>query len=85
MSENTYFFTISLFFLTIILIFGMRYVAAIQQARARLANDDAYRQLAASAAASQADTAARLASIDANVAEVRARLGVVEKVLKEVE
>jgi hypothetical protein len=43
MSEHLYLLTISLLLGTILLVFGMRYFSAIQQAKARLANDDAYR------------------------------------------
>lgn len=85
MSEKVYLLTICLPLATILLIFGMRYVAAVQQARARLANDEAYRALAAKAAAAQAETATALASIGASLADVKARLAGVEKVLKEVE
>jgi hypothetical protein len=63
----------------------MRYVSAVLQARARLANDDAYRQTAEKAAAAEAETASALTSIQASLAEVRARLTSVEKILKEVE
>ncbi len=85
MSENLYLLTICLPLATILLIFGMRYFSAVQQAKARLANDEGYRQLAAKAAAAQADTATALSSIDATLADVKSRLTVVEKVLKEVE
>lgn len=61
-----------------IIIFGMKYVAAIMEAKVRLKQDDAYRDIAAKAAASQAETAATLA-------QILARLAGLEKVLKEVE
>ncbi|MES2069085.1 MAG: hypothetical protein V4488_01965 [Pseudomonadota bacterium] len=85
MSEHIYLLTICLPLATILLVFGMRYFAAVQQARARLANDEAYRQIAAKAAAAQAETAAVLASIDARLADLNVRLTAVEKILKEVE
>ncbi|MES2319084.1 MAG: hypothetical protein V4631_16530 [Pseudomonadota bacterium] len=85
MSETIYLLTLSLPLATILLVFGMRAFAAVQQAKARLANDEAYRQLAEKAAAAQAAAATALASIDANLADVKARLAAVEKVLKEVE
>jgi hypothetical protein len=78
MSATIYLLTLGLPLATCLLIFGMRYLSAVLQARARLANDDAYRQLAEKSAAA-------LASIDANLADVRQRLAAVEKVLKEVE
>lgn len=85
MSERIYLLTIFLPFITILLVFGMRYVSQVVQARARLANDEAYRQLAEKSAASQAAAAAALASIDATLADLKARVAGVEKVLKEVD
>jgi Tfp pilus assembly protein PilO len=85
MSESVYFVSISLPFITLLFIFGMKYFSAIQQAKARLANDEAYRKLAAQAASTQAEVAASLASINAALVDVKARLTAVEKVLKEVE
>ena len=85
MSEPIYLTSICLPLLTILLVFGMRYLSAVLQARARLANDDAYRLLAEKAAASQAATATALASIDSTLADLKTRLVAVEKVLKEVE
>ena len=85
MSESVYFLTIILPLATVLLVFAMRYYAAIQQAKARLANDNAYRQLAEQSAAAQAETARRLASMDAALGELKSRVATVEKVLKEVE
>jgi hypothetical protein len=85
MSENLYLLTICLPLGTILLIFGMRYFSAVQQAKARLANDEAYRQIAAKAAAAQAETATALASIDTTLADVKSRLTALEKILKQVE
>jgi predicted negative regulator of RcsB-dependent stress response len=85
MSEHVYFLTIGLPLGTILLIFGMKYWSAAQQAKARLASDEAYRQVAAQAAAAQAETAATLASIDATLADLTTRLSAVEKMLREVE
>jgi hypothetical protein len=85
MSEYVYLLTIGLPLSTLLLIFGMKYFAAIQQARSRLANDEAYRQLAAQAISAQTETAKTLAVIDATLADLKARLTEVEKLLKEVE
>jgi len=85
MSERVYLLTLFLPLATILLVFGMRYLSAVMQARARLASDEAYRQLAEKTAASQAAAATALASIDATLAELKARVASVEKVLKEVE
>jgi prophage DNA circulation protein len=85
MSENIYLLTICLPLATIVLVFGMRYFALVQQARARLAGEDATRQMAADAIAAQAECARTLKSISAALADVQARLGSVEKILKQVE
>jgi Tfp pilus assembly protein PilO len=85
MTSLLYLLTICLPLGTVLLIFGMRYFALIQQAKARLANDDAYRRIAEQAANTQSETAASLAAIQATLADVGARLASVEKVLKEVE
>jgi len=80
-----YLLTLCLPLATVLIVFGIRYFALIQQAKAKLANDDAYRRIAEQAAAAESQTAAALASIQAMLAEVQARLTGVEKVLKEVE
>ena len=85
MSEHVYFLTIGLPLAALLLIFGMKYYSAAVQARARLAHDDAYRQLATQTATAQTQTAAALASIDATLAEVKTRLAAVENILKTVE
>ena len=85
MSATLYLTTLCLPLGTALLIFGMRYFAAVQQARARLASDEAYRQVAEKAAAAQADTAAALAAIQQALGDVRTRLTAVEKILKDVE
>jgi len=53
MTTMLYLLTLVLPLATVLIVFAMRYYAAVQQARARLANDDAYRQLAESASAAQ--------------------------------
>ncbi len=85
MTPTLYLVTICLPLGTILIVFGMRYVSAVQQAKARLANEDAYRQLAARAASAEAETATALTAIQAALSEVRARLTAIEKVLKDVE
>jgi Tfp pilus assembly protein PilO len=85
MHEHVYLLTIGLPLLTILLVFGMRYFAAVQQAKARLANEGAYRDIAEKAAAAQAETANALASMNATLVELRSRMAAVEKILKEVE
>jgi Na+-transporting methylmalonyl-CoA/oxaloacetate decarboxylase gamma subunit len=85
MSKSIYLLTIGLPLGTILLIFAMRYFSAVQQARARLANDNAYRQLAERSTAAQAETAAALSAIGAALAELKGRVATLEKILKEVE
>jgi hypothetical protein len=59
MSENVFFATLFV------------PIAAVLQARARLAQDDAYRGMAAKATAAQAGTAAALASVSAALADIQ--------------
>ena len=68
-----------------VLIFLMKYTSAVLQARVRLGQDEAYREIAAKAAAAQAETAAALSAIGATLAEIQFRLAGVEKILKDVE
>ena len=84
MSEHVYFITIGLVPLTVLLVFGMRYVSQVLQARARLAAEDDYRKLAETSAAAQAQTASALAALQPGLDEMRARLAAVEKILKDV-
>jgi Tfp pilus assembly protein PilO len=85
MSEPVYLSTIGGVIALIMFIFGMKYFAAIQQARATRANGEDYRKLAAQAAATQSETAATLASMNVQLADVKAKLASVEKMLREVE
>ena len=68
-----------------VLIFLMKYVSAVLQARVRLGQDEAYRELAIKAIAGQAETLAALAGLSTTIDGIHTRLAVVEKVLKEVE
>jgi hypothetical protein len=85
MTAIFYLLTLVLPLATILIVFGMRYYAAVQQARARLASDDAYRQLAESASAAQSQIATNLAAMETNLADVRSRMAAVETILKAVE
>jgi hypothetical protein len=69
----------------VIAVFGMRAYASVQQAKARLGAEEAYRQIAEKAVAAQAETAAALAGLKTAFADVPARLAAVEKILKQVE
>jgi hypothetical protein len=68
-----------------VLVFFMKYVSAVLQARVRLGQDEAYREVAAKAAAAQAETAAVLSTFGTALAEIQSRLAGVERILKEVE
>ena len=85
MTATYYLLTLVLPLATILIVFGMRYFATVQQAKARLANDDAYRQLAESASAAQSRTATSLAAMEASLSDVRTRMAAVETILKAVE
>ena len=80
-----YLLTLVLPLLTILIVFAMRYYAAIQESKARLANDGAYRQLAESASATHAQIVATLAAMETSLTDMRSRMTAVETVLKTVE
>ncbi len=84
MSEHLYLISIGMIPLTILLVFGMKYFSAASQARSRLANENAYRELAQKAVAVQSGNAASLSAIQAELAQIGTRLAAVEKILKEV-
>ena len=85
MTTILYLLTLVLPLATILIVFAMRSYAIVQQAKARLANDDAYRQLAESASTAQSRTATTLAAVEASLLDVRTRLAAVETILKAVE
>ncbi len=85
MTAIFYLLTLIMPLATVLIIFAMRYYALVQQARARLANDDAYRQLAESASALQSRITTSLAAMEANLSDARNRLAAVEIILKAVE
>jgi chromatin segregation and condensation protein Rec8/ScpA/Scc1 (kleisin family) len=62
----------------LVLVFFMKYLSAILQARVRLAQDEAYRDIAAKAAAAQTEIAASLGTIHIQLAGI-------EKILRQVE
>lgn len=85
MSPTVYFLTLCLILGTILAVFGMKYFSAAARARAGGATDEAYRALAEKAVTAQAENAASLAAISGELSNVIARLGAVEKILKDVE
>jgi len=68
-----------------VLIFFMKYLSEILQARVRLGQDEAYRALATQAATGQAKTVEALSNVGTALADIQTRLAVVEKILKDVE
>jgi Tfp pilus assembly protein PilO len=78
MTTTLYLLTLLLPLATILIVFGMRYYASVQQARARLANDDAYRQLAETASSAQSRTATSLAALQTTLSDMRERMIAVE-------
>jgi hypothetical protein len=68
-----------------VLVFFMKYVSAVLQARVRLGQDEAYRAIAAQAAAAQAETVATLSSFGTTLAEIQFQLAAVTRILKDVE
>jgi phage shock protein A len=70
---------------TVLVIFGMRYVSAVRQARARLAQDGAYRDLAEKAVTLESQVTALMSALQAEMAAIGVRLAAVEKILKDVE
>ena len=85
MSEHVYFISMAALFGTPILIFGFKYWSAAHQAKARFAEDSAYRKLAADAVTAQSGNAATLSAIQSELAEIKTRMASVEKILKAVE
>jgi Tfp pilus assembly protein PilO len=85
MTEFLYLLTVCLPLITILIVFGMKYFAAIRQAHARVLEDNAYRSLAEKAVAVQSDAAASLAALQSELSQITVRLAAVEKILKAVE
>ncbi len=84
MSENAFFAAFFFPAAAAVLVFFMKYVSAVLQARVRLAQDEAYREVAAQAARAQAETAAALQSFGATLSDIQAQLAAVGKILKDV-
>lgn len=85
MATDIYLITLGLFFGTVLLVFGMKYFSAVFAARARRADDEAYRTLAEKALAAQSDSQTSLSAIQADLARLTASLASVETILKQVE
>ena len=85
MTPIFYLLTLVLPLATILIVFRMRTHAAVEAAKARQANDDAYRQLAEGASAAQSRIANSLGAMDSSLADVRTRMIAIETILKAVE
>lgn len=85
MTENAYFAAFFFPAAAAVAIFFWKYLSAVMQAKVRLAQDEAYRDMAAKAVAAQADTAQALATVSAALADIQSRVASLEKILKEVE
>ena len=84
MSNLDYLIFVSPIVATILIVFGMKYLAAIRQAWARVLTEDVYRDLAQKSADAQTESTALLSAIQAGLSDINARLTAVEKILKEV-
>ena len=82
---STFLLVTILVLITVVLLFGMKYFSASRQAMFRAAGDNSLRQLAEKSALAQAESAASLAVVQSDVAEVKTRLAAIEKLLREVE
>jgi len=85
MTENGFFAAFFFPSFAAVLIYFMKYRAAVLQARVGAGQNEAYRAIAAKAAGGQAETAAAIASLGEVLGDIQSRLGAIEKVLKEVE
>lgn len=85
MTTAQYLIFVAPFFVTIMVVFGMKYFSALFQARARMANDALYRTLAEKALAAQSENQAALAAIRTDLTRFASSLASVEKILQQVE
>jgi Na+-transporting methylmalonyl-CoA/oxaloacetate decarboxylase gamma subunit len=85
MTTAEFFIFVSPFVGTILLVFAIRAVSQIVQARARIAAEDKYRSLAEKSLAAQTGNETALAAIRADLSKVSASLAAVETILKQVD
>jgi preprotein translocase subunit YajC len=71
--------------LALVLIFAVRYISGIFQARAQGAHERQYRALAEQAVVTQSETRATMAAVQADLARIASSLAAVEKILQQVE
>lgn len=83
--QSSVFFLITLLvLLTILAIFGMKFVVAGRASRADALHSIEYRQLAEESSASQQEAAASLKAIEADLSDLRSRVTAIEGMLKEI-
>ncbi|HEY6527730.1 MAG TPA: hypothetical protein VIZ65_03480 [Cellvibrionaceae bacterium] len=63
----------------------MKYIAATLQAKFRLTQDDAYREIVVKTATVQSEMAEGLSLMQTTLVEIQSKLAALEKILKEVE
>jgi hypothetical protein len=85
MTTTQYLIFVAPLFVTILVVFGMKYFSAIFQARARMANDALYQALAEKAVSAQSENHAALVAIRADLTRFATSLATVEKILQQVE
>ena len=85
MSENIFFAAFFFPSLAAVLIFAMKYLSVILQAKVRLAQDEAYRDLAGKATTAHTETAVAVSALNVTLVDVQSRLIALEKILKQVE
>ncbi|MBN8943149.1 MAG: hypothetical protein J0H01_26830 [Rhizobiales bacterium] len=81
---NTFLLPTILVLGTILIIFGMKFIAAARSDRLRLAGESGYRALAEKAAVAQVANAASLTTLQADLADMKGRLAAIEKLLRDV-
>lgn len=84
MAPSIYIATLLILFGTILAIFALRSYAAAQQAKARIVDGEAWRQIGEKASVAEAETAAALGAIQASLGSMATRLTAVEKILSDV-
>ena len=84
MAAHLYMPTLLLILGTVLIVFGMKYVSEALQARSRAADERSFRLFAEDAHATQSQCVALLSSIQSSISDISARLGQVERILKEV-
>jgi hypothetical protein len=85
MTIAQYLMFVSPLFVTVLVVFGMKYFSAIFQARARMANDALYQALAEKAVTAQSENQATLAAIRADLTRFATSLATVERILQQVD